>query len=491
MLLWVAVFSQAFHTRGSNTERFADFEEHRLLPFTYRPATALNACGPDPRLTITLWRMGSMNPPRMSQASFEPWWWDWAPRQERRETTLPAKAEVVVVGSGYTGLMGALTLARGGRDVLVLDAETVGFGASSRNGGQVGSGNQRFTVKRLIELYGQDKARALILEGTAALEYVKRFIVEEGIECHLRVNGRFRGASRPEHYEHMARDMEDLRAIAGVESAMVPHAEQGNEIGSELYHGGSVLPGDASVHPALYHDGLLQRAESAGVGVRSHTRVIGIEQSNEGATVITERGSIACDEVLIATNGYTTKTTDALYQRFVPVAAAMIATTELSPNLVSHLMPKARVYGDTLRVHHYYQPSPDNKRLLFGGRLAGPADTANPAHFKHLHREMLDVFPSLEDVDISNCWSGYVAITSDSLPHIGRSGRVYHATGYNGSGVARASHAGYQTALQMLGNSEDLTAWNDLAFEKLPFRSFARLGVSAAIAWKRWQDSRS
>lgn len=432
-----------------------------------------------------------MTETRLSQASFEPWWWDWAPRQERHEVALPTRAEVVVVGSGYTGLMGALTLARGGRDVLVLEAETIGFGASSRNGGQVGSGNQRFTVKRLIELYGREKARALILEGVAALEYIKRFIEEEAIECHLRVNGRFRGASRPEHYENMARDMEDLRAVAGVDVSMVPRAEQGNEIGSELYFGGSVLEGDASVHPALYHAGLLQRAESAGVRVRSHTRVTAVEQSNAGATVFTENGSIACDQVLIGTNGYTTKTTDALYQRFVPVAAAMIATSELSPNLVSHLMPKARVYGDSLRVHHYYQPSPDNKRLLFGGRLAGPAGTTNPKHFRHLYREMLDVFPSLDDVDITNCWSGYVAITRDGLPHIGRTGCIYHAMGYNGSGVARASHAGYQTALQMLGNSEDLTAWNDLAFEKLPFRAFSRLGVSAAITLKRWQDSRN
>jgi glycine/D-amino acid oxidase-like deaminating enzyme len=432
-----------------------------------------------------------MSETKLSQASFEPWWWEWAPSRERNEETLPKKADAVVVGSGYTGLMGALTLARGGRQVLLLEAESLGFGASTRNGGQVGSGNQRFSVKRLIELYGHDKARALILEGRAALEYVKSFILDEGIDCHLRVNGRFRGASRPEHYENMARDMEDMRSIAGVEAHMVPRDQQSAEIGSELYHGGSILPGDASVHPALYHEGLLRCAQTAGVTVRSHTRVTSVEQSASGATVFSDRGQVACDQVFVATNGYTTKTTTALYHRIVPVAAAMIATSELSPNLITHLMPKARVYGDTLRVHHYYQPSPDNKRLLFGGRLAGPAGTTNPSHFAHLYRDMLDVFPALEDTEITHCWSGYVAITRDSLPHIGQSGRVYHALGYNGSGVARASHGGHQAALQMLGNTEDLTAWNDLGFEKLPFRSFARLGVSAAILWKQWQDARS
>ncbi len=433
-----------------------------------------------------------MSNAQLANASFEPWWWAWAPRRERAVEALPQRADVVVVGSGYTGLMGALTLARGGREVLLVEAQSVGYGASSRNGGQVGSGNQRFTVARLTERYGADQARALIREGTAALDFVKAFIADEAIECHFRVNGRFRGASRPAHYESMAQDMEDLRVTAGVEAHMVPRAEQSGEIGSDRYFGGAILPGDASVHPALYHEGLLRAAEAAGVIVQSHCRVTGISQDSAGAVVHTERGDVACGQVLVATNGYTEKgTSKDLYRRFVPVAAAMIATSELSPNLMTHLMPKARVYGDTLRVHHYYQPSPDNKRLLFGGRLAGPAGTTSTAHFAPLYRDMLDVFPGLSDVPITNCWSGYVAITQDGLPHIGRTGCVYHAMGYNGSGIARASHGGHQVALQMLGETEELTAWNALAFEPLPFRAFARLGVGIAMTWKRWQDTRS
>ena len=141
----------------------------------------------------------------------------------------------------------------------------------------------------------RDKARALLLEGVAALDYVTTFIEREGIECHLRVNGRFRGASRPEHYERMARDFDDLRELAGVDAYMVPATGQSDEIGSSLYHGGGVLPNDASVHPALYHDGLLERAESAGVDVHSHTRVIGIEQSGANATVLTARGAVECE----------------------------------------------------------------------------------------------------------------------------------------------------------------------------------------------------
>ena len=431
-----------------------------------------------------------MKSARLANATFDPWWWEWAPRPELSTPDLPTRVDTVVVGSGYTGLMGALTLARGGREVLVLEAESIGFGASSRNGGQVGSGNQRFTVKRLTELHGPTKARALIHEGMAALDYVKTFIRDEKIDCHLRVNGRFRGASRPEHYENMARDMEDLRALTGIESHMEPREHQQAEIGSALYHGGAILPGDASLHPALYHQGLVSRVQEAGVTLRSHTPVTSLEQSTSEVRVNTDAGTVICNQVLIATNGYTTGLTPTLYERFVPVAAAMIATAELSPNLMTHLLPNARVYGDTLRVHHYYQPSPDNTRLLFGGRLAGPANTTNPAHFSHLYQDMLQVFPELADVDISHCWSGNVAITRNGLPHIGRSGRMFHAMGYNGSGVARASHAGHQLALQMLDEKQALTAWNELEFQKLPFRAFARLGVGIAISYKRWQDSR-
>ena len=153
-------------------------------------------------------------------------------------------------------------------------------------------------------------------------------------------------------------------------------------------------------------------------------------------------------------------------------------------------MPKRRVYGDTLRVHHYYQPSPDGLRVLFGGRLSGKANTTNPRDFAHLYNEMVDVFPDLKGVDVTHSWSGYVAFTRDTLPHIGKHDGVYFAMGYNGSGVARASHAGHQVALQMLGEKGALTAWNELAFGQWPMHRFSSLGVRLGIAWKRFQDTR-
>ena len=137
-----------------------------------------------------------MNLDPFRDTRFTPWWWEWAPRETRTKKNLPKRAEIAIVGSGFTGLVAALQLARAGRDVVVLEADTVGYGASSRNGGQVGSGNQRFTVARLIELYGKDQAQALLQEGISALSYIKAMIGGEDIQCHYREAGRFRGASR-------------------------------------------------------------------------------------------------------------------------------------------------------------------------------------------------------------------------------------------------------------------------------------------------------
>jgi glycine/D-amino acid oxidase-like deaminating enzyme len=430
-----------------------------------------------------------MNLDPFRDAQFTPWWWEWAPRATRTKEHLPKRAEIAIVGSGFTGLVAALQLARAGRDVVVLEADTIGYGASSRNGGQVGSGNQRFTVARLIELYGKDQAQALLQEGISALSYIKALIAAEDIQCHYREAGRFRGASRPRHYDNLARDMDDLHTFAGVESYMVPQAELDSEIGTSLYYGGAVLPRDASLHPALYHSGLLDRAESAGVRVFSHARVKGVQEKGQKLQITSARGVLSADKVLIATNGYSDRSMPYFYRRVVPVASAIIATTELSPDLMTRLMPKKRVFGDTRRVHHYYQSSPDGLRILMGGRLAGRADTTRPRDFFHLYRHMLEIFPELAGVGISHAWSGYVGFTRDTFPHINKQGSMYSAMGYCGSGVARASYAGYKVAHQILESPGSATAWNKLVFKTIPFRSFARTGVQIATQWKRVRDA--
>ena len=210
-----------------------------------------------------------------------------------------------------------------------MDAEAPGYGASSRNGGQCGSGNQKFTAAELIANHGEKKARELVAEGLAALRYLGDFIEGEGIECHFSRVGRFRGAAIPRHYENLARDMEDMRKLAGFESHMVTRAEQHAEVGSDFYHGGAVLPNDGSLHPALYHRGLLQRAEEAGVQVIGHTPVTEVTPEPGQVTVTTARGRLRAPCALITTNGYTGAAIPRFRRRIVPIGSAMIATEVL------------------------------------------------------------------------------------------------------------------------------------------------------------------
>ena len=346
--------------------------------------------------------------PADAPISYRPYWWDAAPRPRGTAQPLQRACDVTIVGSGYTGLSAALTLLRGGRQAVVLERGVPGFGASTRNGGQIGSGNQKFRVKKLIELRGREKAVALLREGTRMLDYIAHLIASERIDCQFTRCGRFRGAMRPEHYEAMARDMEDLREATGVESFMVPRAEQHTEIGSDIFYGGSVLPNDASLHPGLYHAGLMRRVAEAGGRVVGGAGVSSIAKHGLGFRLSTAAGEIQCRDVIVATDGYTDARIPELHRRIVPVGSALIATGEISAALYDKLLPKKRVYGNTNRVIYYFRGAPGERRIIWGGRVGRLTSPSSPRAYSHLAREMLDVFPDLKDVAITHAWDGLI-----------------------------------------------------------------------------------
>ena len=420
------------------------------------------------------------------ETKLEPYWWEAAPRPQPTPAELPKACDVAIVGSGYTGLSAALALARAGRGVVVLEAGELGEGASSRNGGMCG-GLFKVPFSRLSDRLGLARAAAVYKEGQAALDYLAGLIESEQIDCRFARVGRFTGAHAPGRYEALARETELLRKHVGIEADMVPRAEQHREIGSDAYHGGRVLHRDGGLHPALYHQGLLERATGAGAVVAANTPVTGVARERSGFAVATGRGTLAARDVIVATNGYTGRATPYLRRRLIPVASSIIATEPLAPEVMARLMPKRRMLTDTKSNIYYFRPSPDGGRILFGGRPAsGGADPR--AAGARLHRFMTGVYPELASARVTHSWSGNIAFTFDRLPQIGVHDGVHHAIGYCGPGVVMATYLGHKAALRVLGDADAATPLDGRAFRTLPLYTGAPWFVPAVALYYRIAD---
>jgi glycine/D-amino acid oxidase-like deaminating enzyme len=420
--------------------------------------------------------------------SAEPYWWREAPLETEREVRLPDSIDVAIVGAGFTGLSAALELSRAGRVVLVLDGLAPGEGASSRNGGMVGSGH-RLTYDQLVRLYGEARAVDILREGLSAFAFTTDLIEREGIACEFQRTGRFRAAWRAADYERIARDVEAQKRVLGLEADMVPRAEQGREVATERYHGGCVYHAHGGLQPALFHQALLGLARAAGAQVQGHTRVQAIEREAESFRLRTARGELRAREVILATNGYTDRAAPSLRRRLAPIPSFIIATERLGANRVRSLIPGGRMIVESRAAYCYYRPSPDGERILFGARAAlHPVSPERAA--RRLYAYLTDLFPSLGGIRLQHSWSGYVAFTRQWLPSLGVQDGIHYAAGYCGSGVAMAPYLGYRIAHRLLGTAEGRTALDDLPFRPWPLASAMPLVMPAATLWHRLKDWR-
>jgi len=419
----------------------------------------------------------------------DPYWWEAAPREATPSTPqpLPAGSDVVVVGSGYTGLSCALTLARAGRSVVVLDAETPGHGASSRSGGMVGHGH-RLSFVKLKERFGDARALDLIREGIASLDYTTNLIAREKIDARFARTGRFRGAWSEADFTAIAREAETLSKEAGLPVEIVAKRDQHREIATDKYQGGILFPTHGGLHPALFHTGLLARVREAGVAVIGNTPVTGVRRDLETYMVETERGVIVARDVVIATNGYTGSATRPFARRIVGVPSFLIATERLGENRVKSLIPNGRMIVETRATHFYYRPSPDGTRIVFGGRAALhpiPLDDAA----RRLSKSLSELLPGLDDVRVDHAWTGNVAFTMSDLPAIGRQDGLWFALGCNGSGVALMPFLGHKLALKILGDPAGLTAYDDIPFRAVPLYSGKPWFLPLMTQWFRFKDA--
>jgi gamma-glutamylputrescine oxidase len=391
----------------------------------------------------------------------EPIWWADTPPEAAADRPLPERVDVAVIGSGYCGLSAALTLARSGVRVAVLEAGALGEGASSRNGGMVG-GAVKLDWSHLAERYGAARAAALMEGARASFEHLEDLIARERFDVDYRRDGRFLLACNPVQFRALQRKV----AALGERShtvRIVPRERQREEIGSDFYHGGVVVDEASGLHPAKLHRCLRDAARAAGAELHGRTEVQRLERVGSGLALHTVRGRIHADHVLIATNGYTSALTPELRRRIVPVSSYIIATEPLPPELPARLSPRGRMFVDGNRLLSYFRLSSDGSRVLFGGRLhLRNVDERTAA--EGLYRRMVRVWPELGAYRVTHAWKGWLGFTFDRLPHMGVQAGVHFAMGCNGSGIAMASYLGHQSAQKILGRQN-----RPCPFEELPF----------------------
>ena len=418
-----------------------------------------------------------------------PYWWDLAPRPEDDGAMPPRRADVAVIGAGNVGLSCALTLARGGRRVVVLDAEAAGHGASTRNAGYLGR-SLWFKYGDMARAVGRTRAAELARVAVAAHDYAAGLIRDEQIACFYRNSGRFIAAPSRAAFDKLERDLEMMVADGvPVDAEMVGPERQRDYIASDLYRGGQLLRGNGLVHTGLYHNGLLQRARSQGADIVGFCPATGVVREKAGFTVATAKGAIAAREVVVATNGYTPRALPWQRRRVVPVPAFMIATEPLPAALMAEALPGGRPMIENRNTPCWMRPSEDGTRVLFGG-LTGEGPQALDAKARRLHAAMVRLVPALAPARLSHCWTGKVAFSFDMLPHSGRHDGLHYAMGWCAAGVPMGTWLGHKTALRILGDADATTPLDDRLFPTVPFYRGDPWFLPLVVGWMKLLDRR-
>ncbi|HEV3374535.1 MAG TPA: FAD-binding oxidoreductase [Candidatus Acidoferrum sp.] len=393
---------------------------------------------------------------------------------------LPDSVDVAVVGAGFTGLSAARALAKRGVRVAVLEAETFGWGASSRNGGMVLTG-LKLPIPTLISRYGTETVRRMYAASLASIECVENIVREESIACDFSRSGHLEVAVKQFHFDDYAKSAALIQREFNHTLRIIPKNELRSEIGSGIYFGGLIDETSAGVNPARYVAGLAQAAQRAGAALHDHTRVLKIDsQATNGGrkfSLQTSRGTLTGREVFLASGAYTTNATPALRKKVIPIGSYIIATEILPESLALELSPRNRMIYDSKHFLYYYRLTPD-RRMLFGGRAAFFPENENTVRqsAEILRRGMIHVYPQLRDVKVEYVWGGTLDFAFDVMPHAGKIGGLYFSVGYAGHGVAAATYLGTKLAGVICGDP------NDIPFDGIPFRA-APLGLRSGQTW--------
>ncbi|MEW5420965.1 NAD(P)/FAD-dependent oxidoreductase [Amorphus sp. 3PC139-8] len=368
-----------------------------------------------------------------------------------------ARCDVVIIGGGYTGLSAAITLAKGGASVRVLEGKFPGWGGSGRNSGAAIRGFKNSRTA-LIKEYGETHGRAMADFGSHTTDVVFDMISTYGIDCDLKRTGWI----LPAHNEAGMRRVEERvrtwtdDGIGGLD--LLSRTELSRMLGSDAYVGGMIDREGASLNPLSYARGLARAAIELGAAVHGETPATAIIPSGSDWKVETPRGTLTAPTVILATDAYSDGLSQEVDRSYVAIHTYIIATEILPEAIAATILPGEQAVSDSRRILNYWHKTPDG-RVLFGtrGTLNGPR---HPQDFSHVEAAMLSVYPQLRGQPIAFRWAGKVGMTRDFMPHIHQpKPGLWTAHGYCGRGVAMASAYG-----KLLGE----TVLNDLPLENLP-----------------------
>lgn len=414
-------------------------------------------------------------------------WLEDAPRIKTfTNKPLPQSADVVIVGGGFTGTSAALRLAKSGARVALLEAHRIGWGASSRNGGQSLSALHQ-TLTELVKTFGREKAGEMFQAAVRAADTVERIVHEEGIDCDFLRSGNIEAASKAGHFESLQRERDTLSEVAGYKVDILLKDQIATELGTDCYYGLMVNPRSASLQPAKFVQGMALAAERAGAEIYEEARVTGIDRdkmpgvaNGNKFTVYTGQGTISAKEIFLASNAWSGEVLPYFRKRVFPAESYIIATEPLPEELAKRLIPNKRVVYDTKLMLAYYQLSREN-RMVWGGEGAKDGNKKE-ANLRKLQAGMLKVFPELRDAQVEYYWGGTLGVTIDSTPHAGRQAGIWYAMCYVGHGVSLGTYLGEQIAKEMLGE-ESFNPFGDLKIPAVPIYWGNPWFVNAVQGW--------
>ncbi len=359
--------------------------------------------------------------------------------------------DACVIGAGFTGLSAALHLAGRGYDVILLDAHRVGWGASGRNGGQVGTG-QRLDQEDLEKMVGLDRARALWDLAQESVALTRALAAEHAPEAGF-APGIIHACHRTRYVPHAAHYAEKMARDYGYDLIRpLDREEMRHMVGSPAYHGGDIDMGGGHLHPLRYAFGLARAAAAKGVRIFEGSKVTEIADGAP-AQVTTARARISAGHVVLACNGYLGDLNRHVATRVMPINNFIVATEPMTAEAQETFIRGNHAVADTKFVINYFRFS-DDHRLLFGGAESYgyrfPGDIA-----ALVRKPMLEIYPQLKDATITHAWGGTLGITMNRMPHFERlAGNILSASGYSGHGVAMATLGGKLAAEAIAGQAE-------------------------------------